>query len=158
MSACFPPVDFHLGSLQSGLTSFQMEAQLSFWNFLSVSRCLFLLPHFSVGSLLPGQHILFLNMISHFGGEHFPVGLSARVNGRENFSKLNYQKILDSHFRFIFFLFEYRMLDWSLCSCKKSHSFIFYIFLMKSPILTYFQSFVYFFLLFYPHKPLPLMF
>lgn len=66
---------------QSGLTSSQMEAQLSSWNFLLISSCLFLLPHFSVGSLFPGPHIL-VYMSPPFGGEHLPKGLSARVNGR----------------------------------------------------------------------------
>lgn len=83
--ACsLPPVDFHLQSLQSGLTSFQMDTQLSCWNFLHISSCLFLLPHFSVGSLFRGPHILVLYVSPPFGGDHFPIGLSARVNGRHS--------------------------------------------------------------------------
>lgn len=82
----FLSADFNLGHWQPRLPSIQMEAQLS------VAFCLFLSFRFSVESLLSGSHILFLNMIPHFGGEHFPIGLLVVVNGRLIFKTTDIRK------------------------------------------------------------------
>ena len=129
---CCLSVDFHLRSLR---TSFQMWAQLSFWDFLSYHVacpiCLTFRLHPCFLGTFP-ECMLFLKVILHFFGEHFPVGLSAKVNGKQILKAQMSENII--RFMLLINALSVQSAGLKVIFLQEKYYFISFISWMKSPV------------------------